>query len=259
MIKLVLLVTLVIAIISLLMNILMWIKIGNVSDKRKELKGEFIKFQKDTTYSLENHKQHIEGLLYKMKQIGYAPTQNILQSVQQPVQNPIQKLAQQPTPQPDQQPTPQPDQQPTPQPDQQPTQQPAQQPAPQSVQQSGKGKHNKHGKSRDRGSDKPQQPVVIRTIYLGINSDDFFFDNEVDEQKNATSKFIGYLTSETDGTFVPIDVERIRSANVAASVKQQGLISLKDAQTLIVVEAGKIRKEEGGWLIQSPAVVEFNK
>ena len=239
MIKLVLLVTLVIAIISLLMNILMWIKIGNVSDKRKELKGEFIKFQEDTTHSLENHKQHIEGLLYKMKQIGYAPTQNILQSVQQPVQNPIQK--------------------PTPQPDQQPTQQPTQQPAPQPVQQSGKGKHNKHGKSRDKGSDKPQQPVVIKTIYLGIYSDDFFFDNEVDEQKNATSKFIGYLTSETDGTFVPIDVERIRSANVAASVKQQGLISLKDAQTLIVVEAGKIRKEEGGWLIQSPAVVEFNK
>ena len=239
MIKLVLLVTLVIAIISLLMNILMWIKIDNVSDKRKELKGEFIKFQKDTTYSLENHKQHIEGLLYKMKQIGYAPTQNILQSVQQPVQNPIQK--------------------PAPQPDQQPTQQPAQQPAPQPVPQSGKGKHNKHGKSRDKGSDKPQQPDVIRTIYLGINSDDFFFDNEVDEHKNATSKFIGYLTSETDGTFVPIDVERIRSANVAASVKQQGLISLKDAQTFIVVEAGKIRKEEGGWLIQSPAVVEFNK
>ena len=235
MIKLVLLVTLVIAIISLLMNILMWIKIGNVSDKRKELKGEFIKFRKDTYYSLENHKKHIEDLLYEMKQIGYAPTQNILQSVQQPVQNPIQKLAQQPTTQ------------------------PAQQPAPQPVQQSGKGKHNKHGKSRDKGSDKPQQPVVIRTIYLGINSDDFFFDNEVDEQKNATSKFIGYLTSETDGTFVPIDVERIRSANVAASVKQQGLISLKDAQTLIVVEAGKIRKEEGGWLIQSPAVVEFNK
>ena len=243
MIKLVLLATLVIAIISLLMNILMWIKIGNVSDKRKELKGEFIKFQKATNYSLENHKQHIEGLLYKMKQIGYAPTQNIQQSVQQPVQNPIQK----------------PDLQPDPQPDQQPTQQPAQQPSPQPVQQSGKGKHNKHGKSRDKGSDKPQQPVVIRTIYFGINSDDFFFDNEVDEQKNATSKFIGYLTSETDGTFVPIDVERIRSANVAASVKQQGLISLKDAQTLIVVEAGKIRKEEGGWLIQSPAVVEFNK
>lgn len=205
----------------------MWIKICDASDKREELKGDLIKFQNNTTYSLKNHKQHIEDLLNKMDQIGYAPTQNIQQSVQQPVQNPIQK--------------------------------PAQQLAPQPVQQSGKGKHNKHGKNRDKGGNKPQQPVVIKTIYLGINSDDFFFDNEVDEQKSATSKFIGYLTSDTEGTFVPIDVERIRSANVAASVKQQGLISLKDAQTLNVVDPGEIRKEEGGWLIKSPAVVEFNK
>lgn len=223
MIKLILLVTLVIAVFSLLMNVLLWIRISKVSEKRKELKGIVNQYQKSTITSLENHKQHIESLLFKVKVLENAPQHPILQPVQQPVQ----------------------------QVEQQPVQQP--------VQQSGKNKHNKQGKNRDQGNGKPQKPVIIKTIFLGINSDDFFFDNVVVDQKSATSKFIGQLTSESEGTFVPIDVERIRSANVAASVKQHGMISLKDAQSFNVIEPGKIHKEDQGWVIENPVVVEFVK
>ena len=77
--------------------------------------------------------------------------------------------------------------------------------------------------------------------------------------KSDTSKFVGELTSETEGTFIPIDVERIRSANVASSVKQQGMVSLKDAQSFTIIESGKICKEDQGWSIKSPVIVEFNK
>lgn len=223
MIKLILLVTLVIAVFSLLMNVLLWIRISKVSEKRKELKGIVNQYQKSTITSLENHKQHIESLLFKVKKI-----ENALQlPIQQPVQQPVQQVEQQPVQQP--------------------------------VQQSGKNKHNKQGKNSDKGNGKPQKPVIIKTIFLGINSDDFFFDNEVVDQKSATSKFIGQLTSESEGTFVPIDVERIRSANVAASVKQHGMISLKDAQSFNVIEPGKIHKEDLGWVIENPVVVEFVK
>lgn len=241
MIRLVLLVTLVIAIISLLMNILLWIRINSVSQKRKELKGYLQdRIIPEINNAFNKHNERLQQLEAKMRMQSYAPQQTVRPSVQQSTQPTATQFMQQQT-------------------QNQQLKRQSEQEQPQiQAQQKGKIK-DKHTKNRDKGSDKPQQPIVIKTIYLGINSDDFFFDNEVDEQKNATSKFIGYLTSETDGTFVPIDVERIRSANVAASVKQQGLISLKDAQTLIVVEAGKIRKEEGGWLIQSPAVVEFNK
>lgn len=244
MMKLVLFVTLLIAVFSLLMNILLWMRINKVSKKRRELKDIVYQNQKSTTTSLENHKQYIESLLFKVKLLENAPKQPIQQPVQQPVQQPIQQPVQQPVQQPIQQPV------------QQVEQQPVQQ---QPVQQSGKNKHNKHGKNRDKGNGKPQKPVIIKTIFLGINSDDFFFDNEVDDQKSATSKFIGQLTSDTEGTFVPIDVERIRSANVAASVKQHGMISLKDAQSFNVIEPGKIHKEDQGWVIENPVVVEFVK
>lgn len=224
MMKLILAVTLLIAVISLLMNILMWKRINKVSDKRKELKGELLKLKKSTTISLENHKQHIENLLYKAKQAKYAPT------------SPVQHTGQQPT------------QQLPPQPIQQPVQQP--------VQQNNKnGKHGKHEKNK--GNNKPQQPTIIKTFYLGINSDDIFFD--VEEQKSATSKFVAYLTSENEAFYEPIDVERVRSANVAASLKQSGMVSIKDAQTFNVVEKGKIRKDEDGWKIESAVVVEFSK
>ena len=223
MMKLVLLVTLVIAVFSLLMNVLLWIRISKVSEKRKELKGIVNQYQKSTITSLENHKQHIESLLFKVKKIENA----LHPPIQQPVQQPVQRV------------------------EQQPVQQPFLQP--------GKNKYNKHGKNHDIGNGKPQKPVIIKTIFLGINSDDFFFDNEVVDQKSATSKFIGQLTSESEGTFVPIDVERIRSANVAASVKQYGMISLKDAQSFNVIEPGKIHKEDQGWVIENPVVVEFVK
>lgn len=215
MMKLILAVTLLIAVISLLMNILMWIKINKVSDKRKELKGELLKFKgellnfkKNTTISLENHKQHIENLLNKAKQAEYAPTSPVLSAGQQPVQQ-----------------------------------------------------NNKNGKcgkpAKNKGNNKQQQPTIIKTIYLGINSEDIFFD--VEEQKSATSKFVAYLTSENEAFYEPIDVERVRSANVAASLKQSGMVSIKDAQTFNVVEKGKIRKEEDGWKIESAVVVEFGK
>ena len=55
MMKLVLLVTLVIDVFSLLMNVLLWIRISKVSEKRKELKGVVNQYQKSTTTSLENH------------------------------------------------------------------------------------------------------------------------------------------------------------------------------------------------------------
>lgn len=121
------------------------------------------------------------------------------------------------------------------------------------------GKYGKHNKNLDKGNNKPVQSSIIKTIFLGINSDDFFFDDEIDEQKSDTSKFVGKLTSETEGTFIPIDVERIRSANVASSVKQQGMVSLKDAQSFTIIESGKICKEDQGWSIKSPVIVEFNK
>ena len=206
--KLILAVTLLIAVISLLMNILMWKRINKVSDKRKELKGELLKFKKSTTISLENHKQHIENLLYKAKQAKYAPTSPVQHTGQQPVQQ-----------------------------------------------------NNKNGKcgkpAKNKGNNKQQQPTIIKTIYLGINSEDIFFD--VEEQKSATSKFVAYLTSENEAFYEPIDVERVRSANVAASLKQSGMVSIKDAQTFNVVEKGKIRKDEDGWKIESAVVVEFSK
>ena len=88
MMKLVLLVTLVIAVFSLLMNVLLWIRISKVSEKRKELKGVVNQYQKSTTTSLENHKQHIESLLFKVKKI-----ENALQlPIQQPVQQPVQQV-----------------------------------------------------------------------------------------------------------------------------------------------------------------------
>jgi hypothetical protein len=121
------------------------------------------------------------------------------------------------------------------------------------------GKYGKHNKNLDKGNNKPAQSSIIKIIFLGINSDDFFFDDEIDEQKSDTSKFVGELTSETEGTFIPIDVERIRSANVASSVKQQGMVSLKDAQSFTIIESGKICKEDQGWSIKSPVIVEFNK
>lgn len=219
MMELIFLVTLVIAVFSLLMNILLWIRIGKVSEKRIELKGVVNQYQNSTTTSLENHKRDIESLLFKVKILENA--------LRHPVQQPVQQVEQQPVQQP--------------------------------VQQSGKNKPNKHGKNHDKENGKPQKPVIIKTIFLGINSDDFFFDNVVDDQKSATSKFIGQLTSDTEGTFVPIDVERIRSANVAASVKQHGMISLKDAQSFNVIEPGKIHREDQGWFIESPVVVEFVK
>lgn len=121
------------------------------------------------------------------------------------------------------------------------------------------GKYGKHNKNLDKGNNKPAQSSIIKIIFLGINSDDFFFDDEIDEQKSDTSKFVGELTSETEGTFIPIDVERIRSTNVASSVKQQGMVSLKDAQSFTIIESGKICKEDQGWSIKSPVIVEFNK
>lgn len=121
------------------------------------------------------------------------------------------------------------------------------------------GKHGKHNKNLDKGNNKPAQSPIIKTIFLGINSDDFFFDNEIDEQKSDSSKFEGNLTSETEGIFFPIDVERIRSTNVASSVKQQGMVSLKEAQSFTIIEEGKICKENDGWSIKSPVIVEFNK
>ena len=54
-------------------------------------------------------------------------------------------------------------------------------------------------------------------------------------------------------------IASIRSANVAASVKQHGMISLKDAQSFNVIEPGKIHKEDLGWVIENPVVVEFVK
>lgn len=92
MIKLILLVTLVIAVFSLLMNVLLWIRISKVSEKRKELKGIVNQYQKSTITSLENHKQHIESLLFKVKVLENAPQYPI----QQPVQQPVQQVEQQP-------------------------------------------------------------------------------------------------------------------------------------------------------------------
>lgn len=226
-------VTFAIAIISLLMNILLWIRINSVSKKKISNVGSLKK-------NINKHEVELRQDGAKIRMQSFAPQQVLRQSVQQSTQQSATPLIQQQTQH------------------QQISKQFEQERNQFQAQQKGHIK-DKHAKNRDKGSNNTQQPVGIKTIYLGINSDDFFFDNVVDEQKTSTSKFIGYLTSDTDGTFVPIDVERIRSADVAASVKQQGLISLKDAQTLIVVEAGKIRKEEGGWLILSPAVVEFYK
>ena len=154
MMKLILLVTPVIAVFSLLINVLLWIRISKVSEKRKELKGVVNQYQKSTTTSLENHKQHIESLLFKVKNLENA----LHPPIQQPVLQPVQQVEQQPVQQP--------------------------------VQQSGKNKHNKQGKNRDKGNGNAQKPVIIKTIFLGINSDDFFFDNVVVDQKSATSKFI---------------------------------------------------------------------
>lgn len=105
----------------------------------------------------------------------------------------------------------------------------------------------------------PTQSSTVKTIFLGINSDDFFFNNVIEEQKSATSKFEGRLTSESEGIFFPIDVERIRSVNVTSSVKRHGKVSLKDAQSLTVIEPGKICKEDQGWSIKEPAIVKFSK
>lgn len=121
------------------------------------------------------------------------------------------------------------------------------------------GKHGKHNKNLDKGNNKSAQSSIIKTIFLGLNSDDFFFDNAIDEQKSDSSKFVCHLTSETEGTFSPIDVERIRSVNVSSSVKPQGMVSLKDAQSITVIKPGKIRKEDQYWSIKSPVIVEFNK
>lgn len=114
-----------------------------------------------------------------------------------------------------------------------------------------------NGKKDKRDKIEPKQPVG-KSIYLELNSDDYFFDYS--DQKSGTSKFIAYLTSENEAAFEPIDVERVRSANVSASLKQSGSVPIKDAQSFKVISKGKIKKESNGdWHIESPVVVEFIK
>jgi len=120
-------------------------------------------------------------------------------------------------------------------------------------------KENDVLEKKERGNKKEHKEVVAKTFFLGLNSEDFFPNNGVSEQKTETSKFVATLTSPTEGTFIPIDVERIRSTSISASVKQSGIVSVKDAQTFKVVNPGKIRKEDSGWVIESPVVVEYIK
>ena len=40
------------------------------------------------------------------------------------------------------------------------------------------GKYGKHNKNLDKGNNKPAQSSIIKIIFLGINSDDFFFDDD---------------------------------------------------------------------------------
>lgn len=223
MIKLALVIILLVLLVSLLLVfILIRKRVQNLENTNKDL----LRLLKEHQNSLEKNKGHIEKLLRNVQ---------IMHSKSEFSQQPAEKN------------------------DVQSSLHPAEK-GNQSIQNLDKGgKHGKHNKNLDKGNNKPAQSSIIKTIFLGINSDDFFFDNEIDEQKGATSKFVGNLTSETEGTFIPIDVERIRSANVASSVKQQGIVSLKDAQSFTVIEKGKICKENDGWSIKSPVIVEFNK
>ena len=201
--------------LSLMLNILLWIKVDKLSKKRKELKGMVLQ----NIASLENHKSHIERLITMVNQLEEKSRAIVKQ------QNPV----------------------------------------PSDINRKEKNKNhakynNKEGEKRidSVNSGKPA-PGFVKTIYLGINSDDMFFDDVVQEHKDETSKFLARLYSETEGTFEPIDVERVRSASVSASLRRIGLIPVKDALSFNVVTPGKIHKEKGGWHIESPVVVEFIK
>lgn len=223
MIKLALVIILLVLLVSLLM---VFILIRQGVKKMKNANKDILGILKGCQNSLEKQEGRIENLLRNVQ---------IMHSKSEPSQQPAKKN------------------------DVQSSLHPAEK-GNQSIQNLDKGgKYGKHNKNLDKGNNKPAQSSIIKIIFLGINSDDFFFDDEIDEQKSDTSKFVGELTSETEGTFIPIDVERIRSANVASSVKQQGMVSLKDAQSFTIIESGKICKEDQGWSIKSPVIVEFNK
>lgn len=121
---------------------------------------------------------------------------------------------------------------------------------------------NSDRKGRNEGNipknGKASNQNILKIIFLDLNSEEFFFDYS--DQKSGTSKFIAYLTSDNEATFEPIDVERVRSANVSASLQQSGAVPIKDAQSFKVISKGKIKKESNGeWHIESPVVVEFIK
>lgn len=214
MIKILLAICIIISLFSILLNLVLWLRVNELSKKRKELKGLVLQNQKDYLINIENHKNLIENLSYQVKQL----------------KSHIQQLEQQQT---------------------------GQLRSPKNHVANGSKHISSEKKDKNDSGKTKNMSTVLKTIYLGINSDDMFF--EMEEQKNESSKFVAELTSATEGTFKPIDVERIRAANVAFSMKQQGVVSIKDARSFKVVEPGKILKEKEGWHIEKPVVVEFIK
>ena len=88
----------------------------------------------------------------------------------------------------------------------------------------------------------PKQTARTSTFYLGINSQELFFDTK--SQKDDTTKFIAYMLNETEADFDLIDIERIRSIDTGYTVKQKGLVSLKDARSFVTVSRGRIKKSQ---------------
>ena len=228
--KLLLIVCIIISSLSILFNILLWIRVKAVSKKRKELSRYVDKIVKDVTKYFNEHHDRISTLEYKAKQANYVPQQVIHISEKQPIQ------------------------------------QEAQEAKPKIINDGGSHndfskKHKKLGKKHSaKESPTTQHPVVTKTVYLRMNSENYFLEDNFEEQKSETSKFVAELTSESKGTFYPIDVERIRGTNISNTVKQFGLVSIKDAQSFNVIDPGKIIKEsEGVWKIESPVTVKFIK